>query len=127
MDLSQRMEHYNIPGVSIAVINNFEIEWAKGYGVLAAGSDEPVTATTLFQVASVAKPVVAVAALHQVENGALALDQEVNDSLVSWQLPDNAFTALGEVTLRRLLSHSAGVTVGGFQGYVQGDEIPTLR
>jgi len=127
MDLSERMEYYNIPGVSIAVINNFEIEWAKGYGVLVAGSDEPVTATTLFQAASVAKPVVAVAALHQVEIGALLLDQEVNDILISWQLPDNEFTALGEVTLRRLLSHNAGVTVGGFQGYAQGEEIPTLR
>jgi len=126
-DLSERMGYYHTPGVSIAVIDNFEIEWAKGYGVLAAGSDKPVTPTTLFQAASVAKSVVAVAALHQVDNGALALDQEVNRSLVSWRLPDNEFTALGAVTLRRLLSHNAGVTVGGFQGYARGEEIPTLR
>ena len=127
MDLSARMEYYGIPGVSVAVIDNFEIEWARGYGVLAAGSDEPVTAATLFQVASVAKPVVAVAALHEVENGALALDRDVNESLVSWQLPENEFTALGEVTLRRLLSHNARVTVHGFQGYAEGEAIPTLR
>ncbi len=126
MDLLDRMDYYNIPGVSIAVINNFEIEWSKGYGVLAAGSNEPVTEATLFQVASVGKPVVAVAALHQVEIGTIALDQELNEVLVSWQIPENEFTALGAVTLRRLLSHSAGVTVGGFQGYAQGEEIPTL-
>jgi CubicO group peptidase (beta-lactamase class C family) len=126
MDLAERMEHYNVPGVSMAVINDFQTEWAKGYGVLVAGGSEPVTPDTLFQAASTTKPVVAVAALQYVEKGALKLDLDVNQSLVSWQVPENEFTAEVKVTLRRLLSHSAGVTVEGFRGYAIGEEVPTL-
>jgi CubicO group peptidase (beta-lactamase class C family) len=127
MNLSERMEYYDVPGVSIAVINDYQIEWAKGYGVLAAGTDDPVTPETLFQAASCAKPVVAVAALHYVEQGAVELDSDVNQALVSWHLPENEFTTGEKVTLRRLLSHSAGVTVKGFRGYAQGETIPTFQ
>lgn len=127
MDLAERMEHYNVPGVSIAVINDFQIEWARGYGVLEAGKSEPVTPETLFQTASLAKPVVAVAALHFVEMGALELDSDVNQSLVSWQVPENEFASEEKVTLRRLLSHSAGVTVEGFRGYALGEKVPSLQ
>jgi CubicO group peptidase (beta-lactamase class C family) len=126
MDLAERMQHYNVPGVSIAVINDSQIEWARGYGVLAAGGNETITPETLFQAASVGKPVVAVAALQYVERGDLELDQDVNQSLVSWQVPENEFTAEEKVTLRRLLSHSAGVTVEGFRGYALGEEVPNL-
>jgi len=127
MDLLERMQHYRVPGVTIAVINEFQIEWIKGYGVLEAGSREPVTPETLFQTASLAKPIVAVAALHHVERGSLELDHDVNQSLVSWHIPENNYTAEGEITLRRLLSHSAGVTVEGFRGYALGEEVPNLR
>lgn len=127
MALTQRMAHYKAPGVSIAVIDGFEIQWAKGYGLLAADGNEPVTPQTLFQAASLGKPVVAVAALHFVETGDLALDRDVNQDLRSWRLPDNEFTRVEKVTLRRLLSHSAGVTVSGFRGYARGETIPTLR
>ena len=127
MGLAERMEYYNVPGVSIAVINDYQIEWAKGYGVLKAGGSERVTPETLFQTASLAKPVVAVAALHLVESGLLDLDADVNQSLVSWQVPESRFTAEEEVTLRRLLSHSAGTTVEGFLGYAQGEEVPNLQ
>ena len=87
----------------------------------------PVTPGTLFQAASVAKLVVAVAALLYVEEGALDLDSDVNQSLVSWQVPENEYTAQEKVTLRRLLSHSAGVTVEGFRGYAFGEEVPNLE
>jgi CubicO group peptidase (beta-lactamase class C family) len=127
MELEERMDHYNVPGVSIAIINNFQVEWEKGYGVLEAGKSEPVTPQTLFQTASIAKPVVALAALHYIEMGVLTLDGDVNHSMVSWQLPENKFTSGDKVTLRRLLSHSAGVTVSGFRGYTKGEEIPNLQ
>lgn len=126
MDLAERMAYYKVPGVSIAVINDFQVEWARGYGVMEAGRDEPVTPETLFQPASIAKVVVAVTALHYVESGALELDEDVNQRLVSWQIPENQFTAGEKVTLRRLLSHSAGVTVEGFRGYALGEQVPTL-
>jgi CubicO group peptidase (beta-lactamase class C family) len=127
MSLAERMEYYKVPGVSIAVINDYQVEWAKGYGVLEAGGSERVTPETLFQAASVGKPVVAVAALNFVERGILELDGDVNRSLVSWQVPESEFTAEENVTLRRLLSHSAGTTVGAFRGYAQGEKIPNLQ
>jgi len=127
MDLADRMAHYNVPGVSVAVINNYQVEWTRGYGVLEAGRSEPVTPGSLFQPASIAKLVVAVTALRYVERGALDLDDEVNQRLVSWRVAENEFTAAERVTLRRLLSHSAGVTVEGFRGYALGEEVPGLR
>jgi CubicO group peptidase (beta-lactamase class C family) len=121
------MAHYHVPGVSIAVINDNRIEWAKGYGVLEAGSNAPVTPDTLFQTGSIGKPVVAAAALHLVEQGLIDLDVDVNHYLVSWQVPENAFTAQEKVTLRRLLSHSAGMPHHDVRGYAQGEAVPTLR
>jgi len=126
MNLEERMAYYNVPGVSIAVINDFQVEWAKGYGVMEAGKNQPVTPETLFQTASIAKVVVAVMALNQVEKGVLGLDEDVNENLVSWQIPDNEFLTEEKVTLRRLLSHQAGVTIEGFVGYRQGESIPDL-
>jgi CubicO group peptidase (beta-lactamase class C family) len=125
--IGDRMETHNVPGVSIAVINDFEIEWSKGYGVLELGGTEPVTPDTLFQAGSVAKPVTAVGALHYVEQGLLDLDENVNDRLLSWRIPENEFTAQADVTLRRLLSHTAGVNQGLNRGYAPGEEVPTLQ
>ena len=126
MRLADRMARFNIPGVSVAVINSGRIEWARAYGVREAGTDAAVTPDTLFQAASISKPVAALAALHFVERGALSLDGDVNDKLTSWKVPANAFTSQKAVTVRELLSHSAGLTVHGFPGYAPGAEIPSL-
>ncbi|MFB0563525.1 MAG: serine hydrolase domain-containing protein, partial [Candidatus Lokiarchaeia archaeon] len=126
MSLADRMEHYKVPAVSIAVINDYKIEWARGYGVVEADGTEPVTPETLFQAASISKPVAAMAALHLVQQGLLDLNEDVNNKLVSWKVPENEFTAEKKVTLRGLLSHSAGVTVRGFRGYAHDEEVPTL-
>jgi CubicO group peptidase (beta-lactamase class C family) len=114
------------PGVSVAVINGGVIEWAKGYGVVETGANTPVTPRTVFQAASLSKPVAALAALRLVEQGKLALDQDVNARLTSWKVPENEFTKDEKVTLRRLLSHSAGLTVSGFPGYSAGAPVPAL-
>jgi CubicO group peptidase (beta-lactamase class C family) len=111
-NLAERMEHYGVPGLSIAIVNDYQIEWAKSYGVLEAGGNEPVTADSLFNAGSIAKPVSAAAALALVERGILDLDQDVNGKLASWQVPENEYTAQEKVTLRRLLSHSSGLTDG---------------
>jgi CubicO group peptidase (beta-lactamase class C family) len=127
MDLAERMAYHNVPGVSIAVINDFQIEWAKGYGVLEAGMDQPVTTDTIFQPGSTAKPIVAMAALHYVEAGDLELDSDVNNKLVSWKVPENEFTTQAPATLRRLLSHSAGMPYVPLHGYAQGLAIPNRQ
>ena len=124
--LVDRMEHYNVPGVSIAVINSDQIEWAKGYGTFEVGSNKSATPNTLFQAASIGKSLTAIAAMHFVEEGLLNLDENVNDKLISWKVPENSFTVKDKVTLRRLLSHTAGMTVSGFRGYSEGEKIPTL-
>lgn len=126
-NIVDRMKHYKVPGVSIAVINNYKIEWAKGYGVKEVGKEDVVTSDTLFQAASISKPVAASAALHFVEEGVLDLDENVNNKLDSWKIPENKYSEEKKVNLRGLLSHSAGLTVHGFRGYAAGEEIPTVQ
>lgn len=123
--LNDRMEELKIPGVSIAVINDGKVEWAKGYGILQMGKDNPVDSETLFQAASISKPVAAMAALYFVQNGTIDLDSDVNNYLKSWRVPENKFTENEKVTLRRLLSHTAGLTVHGFDGYAHDEDVPT--
>jgi CubicO group peptidase (beta-lactamase class C family) len=125
--LTERMKVYRVPGVSIAVINGYEIEWEEGYGFQESGGVKEVTPDTLFQAASISKPVTAAAALYYVEKGTLGLDEDVNSRLRSWKVPENAWTKKGRVTLRGLLSHTAGITVSGFPGYAEGKELPSLK
>ncbi len=124
--LAERMKALKIRGVSVAVIHNFKIDWAKGYGILDDESAKPVDTETLFQAGSISKPVAVTAAMRLIEQGKLALDEDVNLRLKSWHLPDNEFTKTEKVTLRRTMSHSAGLTVHGFPGYAEGEPVPTV-
>ena len=126
LSLRKAMEIYKVPGVSVAVIDNYKIAWAKAYGVTEAGGTTRVTTHTLFQAGSISKPVAATGALAMVERGKLSLDEDVNRKLVSWKVPENEFTKDQKVTLRRLMSHSGGLTVHGFPGYAAGEPIPTV-
>jgi len=125
--IGDRLRQHNVPGVSVAVIHEFKVEWAKGYGVADRQTGVPVTARTLFQAASTSKPVAAFAALKLVERGELDLDRDVNRYLKTWKVPTNQFTRQHAVDLRSLLSHTAGTTVHGFGGYPFGAKLPTLR
>lgn len=115
----------HVPGVSVAVIHEGTIEWAQGFGVVQQGG-APVTSETLFQAGSISKPVAAMAALHLVEQGRLSLALDVNQDLASWSILSNAAAPGAVVTLRELLSHTAGLTVHGFPGYAASAPIPTL-
>lgn len=125
--LADRMRELSIPGVSIAVFENYELVWARAYGVADADTGERVTETTMFQAASISKSGTALAAMLAVEEGALALDAPINDALRSWKLPDNELTRATPVTLRHLLGHTAGTTAHGFPGYASGEALPALR
>lgn len=109
ISLAPRMKSLNVPGVSIVVIEGNKIVWSKCYGLLRADSREPVTESSLFEAASTSKLVTAAIALHFVEMGKLALDEDVNNFLRSWKVPENEFTREQKVTLRRLLTHQAGL------------------
>lgn len=122
--LDARMQATKTPGVSIAFFEDGHIRWTRTYGLADVASGRPVTAETLFQAASISKPVAATAALRLVQEGRLNLDNDINTQLKDWKLPDSAFTADRKVTLRGLLSHTAGLTVSGFPGYRPGDALP---
>lgn len=124
--VEQRMARWKVPGVSVVVVDDGRIVWAKGYGVLAAGEAAPVTPQTRFQAASISKPIAAAAALSLVQDGRLTLDGDVNAVLKSWKLPASRFTADRPLTLKDLLSHTGGTTVHGFPGYARGAPVPTL-
>jgi CubicO group peptidase (beta-lactamase class C family) len=126
MSLSDRMEHYLAPGVSIAVINNGEIEWAKGYGVTESGETQPVTSDTVFQACSISKPVSVTGIMLLAQSGTIDISRNVNDYLRSWRLADNTFTTTEKATIRRLMSHTGGTNVSGFLGYPEGSAVPTL-
>jgi len=114
--IEERLRHYNVPGVSVAVIRDGEILWARGWGETEAGSGVAVDNETLFQAASISKPVAAAGALRLAEQAFFNIDEDVNGLLRSWKVPENEFTKSEKVTLRRLLSHSAGTNVHGFPG-----------
>src|SRR5262245_13234039 len=116
----------NIPGLSMAVFEQGKIVKARGYGLADKTNNTPVTSATLFQAGSISKPVAALGALRLVEKGRLALDEDVNARLRTWKLPENSCTKDQKVTLRRLLSHNAGVTVHGFPGYAVDQMVPSL-
>jgi CubicO group peptidase (beta-lactamase class C family) len=123
--LSERMSQMHVPGVSVAVIHNGAIEWARGFGVKQLGG-AAVGANTIFQAGSISKPLAAMAALHLVQEGKLALDAPVNSTLVSWKLPESPAAKGKPVTLRELLTHTGGLTVHGFPGYAAKEPVPTL-
>ena len=126
VSIQERMRALGVPAVSVAVINGGRIEWAKAYGYADVESQRPATTATLFQAASISKPVAAMGALRLVEEGRLALDDDVNLKLRSWKLPANELTAKQPVTLRLLMNHAGGTTVHGFPGYAPGKPVPTV-
>jgi CubicO group peptidase (beta-lactamase class C family) len=126
MTIADRMAHYKVPGVSLAFFDHGQIIWTKTYGFADVASKKPVTPDTLFQAASISKPVAALAVLRFVQDGKLTLDEDVNVKLHTWKVPENAFTVKEKVTIRRILSHSAGLTVHGFPGYASDEPVPTI-
>jgi CubicO group peptidase (beta-lactamase class C family) len=125
--LKERMTAYAVPGVSIAVIKDGKIDWSRGYGL--CQSDDPgslVSQNTLFQAASMSKPVCATAALQLVGEGRVDLDLPINAFLSTWSLPASDELDQSPVTLRQILSHTAGLNVHGFEGFEQGAVLPTV-
>ncbi len=125
-DIGELLEYYHVPGASIAVINDFELDYVEVHGVKSEETLEPVTDQTLFQAASISKGVSATGIVSLAQDGVVSLDTEINDYLVSWKLAHNSLQDTEKVTLRRLLSHTAGTTVSGFRGYRYTEPVPNL-
>jgi CubicO group peptidase (beta-lactamase class C family) len=121
--MRELMDLLGVRGVSIAVIQDFKIHWAKAYGVADASTGALVDTDTLFQAASMSKPVAAMAVLHAVQDQKFALDADVNTILKSWKILRSPWT----VTPRALLSHTSGADDGfGFPGYLPDTALPTI-
>lgn len=125
-NINDRLKELGIPGLSVAFVNDGKIEWARAYGMADITENRPMTTETMLLAGSISKPVAALRAHQMVESGALNLDENVNDYLSTWKLPENSFTEKEKVTLRRILNHTAGLTVWGFPGYDKGDDIPSV-
>ena len=124
--IREQLRKRQVPGLSLAIIQDGKIVRAKSYGFTDKSGSTPLTTATLFQAGSVSKSVAAVGALRLVEADKLSLDEDVNAKLRSWNVPENDFTKTKKVTLRGLLSHTTGLTVHGFPGYEAGGRIPTV-
>ncbi|WP_165844024.1 serine hydrolase domain-containing protein [Phenylobacterium kunshanense] len=122
--LSDRMAELKVPGVSLAYFKDGRLHWTRTYGVADVAHPTPISPETRFQAASLTKPLAATVALRLVEAGALQLDEDVEPRLVSWKMPASELTRDEKVTLRRLLSHTAGLSVSGFPGYAQSAVLP---
>lgn len=125
LSLADRMQRWKVPGISVAIIDNCKIVDSHGFGITRKGGVE-VQSDALFQAASVTKPVAAFAALRLVDQGLLSLDSDVNAELRSWKVPASPFLEGHPITLRGILSHSAGLIPGGYGGYSHGELVPTL-
>jgi CubicO group peptidase (beta-lactamase class C family) len=125
--IEELMKELGVPGVTVAVIRDFEVHWAKGYGTADVETGAAVDVETMFQAASISKPVTAMAVLRAVQDGLFTLDDDINDILTSWTLDGGEFTEGRPVTPRTLTSHTSGLGDGfGFPGYDPSDPLPTL-
>jgi len=127
-NLYDRMRHFNVPGVTVGVINDSKVEWARGYGLLEMDKDLPVTPNSIFHACSMSKLVTVMAVLKLVQDGVLALDEKINKKLSGWEVPENALTKKKGITLRHLLSHQAGIIDydDSFGVYQVEDPLPSL-
>ena len=124
--LTERMKEHQVCAVSIALVENYKISEACAFGVKRKATKEKLTTDTIFQAASISKPVFAVGVMRLVERGVLDLDTDISEYLVGYEVPPFENKKL-KVTLRQLLSHHAGLTLHGFVGYRQGQRIPTVE
>ncbi|MFD2933798.1 serine hydrolase [Spirosoma flavum] len=126
-NLQQRMTYFDVPGLSIAVIHNYQIEWVKAYGWADTSSHRPVTHGTRFQAGSISKSLNSVGVLRLVQDKRIDLYADINQYLTSWQFPYDSVAKGKKISVAHLLSHTAGLTVHGFPGYASHDPIPTLK
>ena len=125
--LAQLMDRFHVPAVSVAVIRDFKIQWAKAWGVADVQSGAPADTETMFQAASISKPVAAMASLKAIQNGKFRLNQDVNTILKTWKIPKNDFTKDYPVTPRALMTTPPEPTMASsFQGNAPTAPLPSI-
>jgi CubicO group peptidase (beta-lactamase class C family) len=124
--LDERMKHYNVAGLSVAVIDNYQVVWAKGYGYADKKENRKVTTNTMFEPGSISKSLNAVGILRLAQEGKLDLYQDINQYLVNWKFPYDTVSHGKKITTAQLLSHTAGLSVHGFPGYQRDSVIAAV-
>jgi len=127
LNIEKRMKETAIPGLSIAVIRDYKIEWAKGYGWADTEEKRKVTTDTRFQAASISKSINSLGVLKLVEMGKLDPEADINNYLTSWKFPYDSLSHNKKISVYNLLSHTAGLDIHGFPGYEKTDTLPTLQ
>ena len=122
----EQLAHHQVPGVAVAIIRDGEVWAMRGYGTRLAGTDAPIGPDTVFSAGSVSKIVNAALILRLAAEGVVDIDADINDYLTSWRVPASRFTDLAPVTLRAILSHTAGFSVHGFRDYQPGEALPAV-
>ena len=125
-NIIDRMKYYKVPGLSIAVIKDYKIDWAKSYGLADTINKTPVTTETMFSAGSISKFLMAVTALKMVDSGQIELEKPINNYLTTWKIAENDFTKTTPITLRMLLSHSAGTSQTSYFGFTPTQPLPTI-
>jgi CubicO group peptidase (beta-lactamase class C family) len=125
-NILDRMKYYQVPGLSIAVIKNYKIDWAKGYGIADTTLQNPVSIKTMFSAGSISKLLLAVTAFKMTETGMINLDNPVNNYLTSWQVAENDFTKRTPITMKMLLSHTAGTSQASYFGFTPTQPLPSI-
>jgi CubicO group peptidase (beta-lactamase class C family) len=121
----QAMATSTAPGLAVALVRHGQLAWVKGFGLADPVARKPVTAVTRFQAASLSKPVTAWGVLRLVEQGRIGLDEPVIGHLRRWRPPPSPFDTQG-ITVRRLLSHTAGLSVHGYTGQTPEEPLPSI-
>jgi CubicO group peptidase (beta-lactamase class C family) len=124
--LADRMRHYNVKGVSIALIKDNKVHWAKGYGWADEERKIRLTTNTLLQAGSISKSINSLGLLKLVQENKLGLYEDINQFLISWKFPYDSLSHQKTISLANLLSHTAGLNVHGFPGYTMRDSMPTV-
>ncbi len=124
-NILDRMTKYKVKGMSIAVIHDYKIEWAKGYGWADESEKRPVTTETLFEPGSISKTLNALGILKLAQEKKLDLYADINNYLTSWKFPYDSLSKGKKITLAQILSHHAGLSVHGFPGH-HNSSIPTV-
>ena len=124
--IPQLLHDFNCPGAALAIIKNGEVILQEGYGIADKATNSPVTTSTGFNIGSISKTVAAWGVMNLVEEGKLDLDAPAETYLTRWHIPASEFDS-NEVTIRRLLSHTAGLSLHGYPGWSPSDTLPTIE
>jgi CubicO group peptidase (beta-lactamase class C family) len=125
-NLQQRMKDNGVFGVSIAVVHNYKLEWARGYGMADVATQKPATTQTLFQAASISKSINGIGLLKLAQDKKIDLYTDINTYLTTWKFPYDSISKGKKITVANLLTHTAGLTVHGFAGYSKTDTLPSV-